>query len=73
MVVIATRKQAHRGGTDRPGRENKMKYELVVVWTTGETSVYECKNLEDAKRAQRNMVMAFGNQIQYCEPRKARW
>ena len=49
-----------------------MKYELVVVWTSGETQVYECKNREDAKRAQKNMLMAFGNQIQYCEPRKAR-
>ena len=47
-------------------------YELVVVWSTGETQVYDCKNLEDAKRAQKNMLLAFGNQIQYCEPRRKR-
>lgn len=47
-----------------------MKYELVVIWTTGEKEIIECQNLEDAIRIQRNYLMSFGNQIQYCEPRK---
>lgn len=49
-----------------------MRYELVVVWASGETQVYDCKNQEDAEKAKKNMMMAFGKQIEYCEPRK-RW
>ena len=47
-----------------------MKYELVVVWATGETDVFPCADLEDAKRRKSNMLMALGTQIQYCEPRR---
>lgn len=47
-----------------------MRYELVVVWATGETQLFPCEDLEDAKRQQGNMMMALGNQIQYCEPRR---
>ena len=46
------------------------RYELVVVWESGGTSLYDCRDLEEAKRAKRHMEMAFGNQITYCEPRK---
>lgn len=45
-------------------------YELVVIWATGETQIFECKDLEDAHRQQRNMLIANGDQITYCEPRK---
>lgn len=47
-----------------------MEYELVVVWETGETDIFHCKDLEDAERQRSNMLMALGNQIQYCAPRK---
>lgn len=49
---------------------DRANYELVVVWATGETQTYPAKNLEDARRQQKNMLMANGNQITYCEPRK---
>lgn len=45
------------------------RYELVVIWKTGETQIFKALNREDAIRQQKNMLMANGNQIQYCEPR----
>lgn len=45
-------------------------YELVVVWANGETNVYECETIADAESGEKNMLMAFGNQITWCGFRK---
>lgn len=42
------------------------KYELVVVWESGETDVYEYDTLIEAEIGERGMEMANGNQIQWC-------
>ena len=46
------------------------RWELVIVWETGETQVYEYETEQDADRGAQNMLMAFGNQIQWtgCRP-----
>lgn len=49
-----------------------MRYELVVIWTTGEKEVIECKDREHAEKAERNMRMAFGNQIGWTGIREKR-
>lgn len=52
------------------GQKGKTMYELVVVWANGETQIFEYRNREEAIKAQKNMLIANGEQIQYCEPRK---
>ena len=42
-----------------------MKYELVVIWETGEKEVHKYNNLEDAKEAENSFRMAFGNQVSW--------
>ena len=37
--------------------------ELVIIWTDGSKNTYTYKNREEAEEADRNMRMAFGNQI----------
>ena len=47
-------------------------WETVVVWEDGEKTVYEFKTQEDAERCERNMRMAFGNQVSWCGVRERR-
>ena len=47
-----------------------MKYELVVIWETGEKEVHGYKSQEEAEEASRGYKMAFGNQIAWVGIRK---
>lgn len=42
-----------------------MKYELIIIWETGEreTAVYNSK--EEAQNIEKGFYMAFGSQIQW--------
>ena len=51
---------------------NDMKYELLIIWTTGETNTYKCDTKEKAEEAEGNMRMAFGNQIAWSCIREER-
>lgn len=41
------------------------KYELIVIWETGEREVHEYNNREEAKKAEQGYETAFGNQISW--------
>lgn len=46
-------------------------YELVIIWTDGGKDVTEFVTREKAQKAELNMKMAFGNQIEWsCVRRK---
>lgn len=47
-------------------------YELVVIWDDGEDTkqVYDYEKKYLAKKAERDMRMAFGNQIKWIGVRK---
>lgn len=49
-----------------------MKYELVVIWETGEEEVSQYETREAAENAERGYKMAFGNQISWTGVRKSR-
>lgn len=40
-----------------------IKYELVVIWDSGEKDVYDYETYEAAKQGEANMRMVFGYQI----------
>jgi hypothetical protein len=40
-----------------------IKYELVVIWDSGEKDVYDYETYEAAKRGEASMRMIFGCQI----------
>lgn len=40
-----------------------MKYELIIVWSTGEKEKHLYNTYEEAKQAADNMEMAFGSQL----------
>lgn len=40
-------------------------YELVILWANGMHAVYEYATKKDAERAERNMKMANGDQIDW--------
>ena len=42
-----------------------MRYELIVIWETGEKEVHKYSNREDAEEAEKGFRMAFGNQISW--------
>ena len=48
-----------------------MKYELVVIWETGEKEVHAYATKEEAQAADKGYKMAFGNQISWVGTRKA--
>lgn len=48
------------------------KYELVVVWETGEKDIIPYSNEEEAKVIEYRYRMAFGNQIQWTGIREVR-
>lgn len=42
------------------------KYELVVVWDSGDKEIYEYPTKEEAETAKRGFETAFGNQLWVC-------
>lgn len=40
-------------------------FELIVLWSTGDTNVYEYDTREEAVKGASRMRMAFGNQIRW--------
>ena len=47
-----------------------MKYELVVIWETGEKEVHAYVTEKEAREAGNGYKMAFGNQISWMGIRK---
>lgn len=47
-----------------------MKYELVIVWSTGEKQVFEYEREELAMQAERGYRRAFGHQISWAGIRR---
>lgn len=43
-----------------------MRYELVVVWSTGDKQVFEYATQDEAEQGKRNYEMAFGAQVWCC-------
>ena len=48
------------------------KYELVIIWDTGEEDVVEYDNQQMAEHAERGYKRAFGKQIQWSGTRPKR-
>lgn len=48
------------------------KYELVIVWDSGEKEVHEYKTKEEAEKAMAGMYMAFGHHQLWCCVREKR-
>lgn len=46
-------------------------FELIVVWSTGDTNVYEYDTQEEAVIGADRMRMAFGKQIAWTGVRKS--
>ncbi len=46
------------------------KYELVIVWETGEKTINEYESRELAEQAERGYKTAFGNQIEWSGVRE---
>lgn len=47
-------------------------YKLIIVWSTGEKSIEHFKDYSEADQAEKNMKMAFGNQIEWsCVDKEA--
>ena len=46
-------------------------YELVIVWASGETEVYEYEGRKAAENAGRGYRMAFGTQVAWYGVRRA--
>ena len=51
---------------------NKMEYELIVIWCTGEKEIYGYSNKSEAETGESNMKMAFGNQVSWTGIREKR-
>lgn len=49
-----------------------MRYELIVIWETGDKEVHSYKSKEKAKEADKGYKMAFGNQISWTGIRERR-
>lgn len=47
-------------------------YELIIIWTDGDKNVYPYQTEEEARYGERNMRMAFGNQVSWAGVRKSR-
>jgi len=41
------------------------RYELVLIWSTGDKDIYEYESREDAYAAAENMIVANGTQISW--------
>lgn len=49
---------------------NMLKYELVIIWATGEKEIYTYNTEEQAEEIGQGMKMAFGNQVQWYGVRR---
>lgn len=49
-----------------------MRWELVIVWETNDTDIYEYNTEAEAKAAGRGMRAALGNQVAWYGVREAR-
>lgn len=49
-----------------------MKWELVLIWTSGEKEIYTYDTKEEAYKGGWNFKQAFGNQIEWTGVREAR-
>ena len=47
-----------------------MRYELVVIWATGEKDIFSYNSREEAEKAGAGMLTALGNQIDWYGVRK---
>ena len=47
-----------------------MKYELVIIWATGEKEVHAYATEEEAQVSVKGYKMAFGNQVAWAGIRK---
>ena len=48
-----------------------MKYEVIVIWETGEKEIYSYITEEEAETSCKGLKMAFGGQISWIGTRKA--
>ena len=49
-----------------------MKYELIVIWETGEREVFEYDSEKEAREACNDFRMIFGNQVTWAGTRLKR-
>lgn len=49
-----------------------MRYELIVIWTTGEKEIHTYNSEDEAYKRADGYKMAFGNQISWTGVRPAR-
>lgn len=49
-----------------------MRYELVVIWETGEKDIYAYSTREKAEKTAMEMKKVFGNQISWAGVREVR-
>ena len=47
-----------------------MKYELIVIWETGEKEIFEYATEEEAQESCNDFRMIFGNQVAWVGIRK---
>ena len=47
-------------------------FELVVLWSDGDKTVYHYETARAAEEARENLFLCFGDQIDYCEWRVRR-
>lgn len=47
-----------------------MKYELIIIWETGEKEIYTYATEEEAETACRELRTIFGNQISWVGTRR---
>lgn len=47
-----------------------LKYELIIIWETGEKEIHAYNTKEKAEEIGQGMKMAFGNQVQWYGVRK---
>lgn len=45
-------------------------YELIIIWEDGDKNIYKYNTEDEARKGERNMRMAFGNQISWSGVRK---
>ena len=47
-----------------------MKYELIVIWETGEKEIFEYATEEEAQESCNDFRMIFGNQVSWAGIRR---
>lgn len=49
-----------------------MRYELIIIWYTGEREVYGYATEDDARKAEEGYKQVFGSQIEWSGVRRKR-